>query len=46
VLIATPIDLARLVNIGSPSQRVSYYLQEIGKPTLAEVLEDRFGRID
>jgi predicted GTPase len=43
VLIATPIDLARIVNIDVPSQRVSYYLQEIGRPTLRELLEEKFG---
>ena len=45
VLIATPIDLARLINIGIPSQRVSYHLQEIGRPTLAELLEGKFGAV-
>ena len=44
VLIATPIDLARLIDIRVPSQRVSYHLQEIGRPTLGELLEERFGR--
>ena len=43
VLIATPVDLGRLVDIPQPSQRVSYRLQEIGQPTLAEVLDERFG---
>jgi predicted GTPase len=38
VIIATPIDLRRLVAIGHPSQRVRYELQEIGKPDLADVL--------
>jgi predicted GTPase len=44
VLIATPIDLARLVDIHKPSQRVRYELQEIGKPTLVELLAAKFGR--
>ncbi len=39
VVIATPIDLARIINIRKPSVRVSYDLQEIGKPDLAEVLK-------
>jgi predicted GTPase len=38
VLIATPVDLRRLVRIDTPSQRVRYELQEIGKPDLADVL--------
>ena len=38
VLIATPIDLRRVVKIDKPALRVSYDLQEIGRPTLADVL--------
>ena len=44
VLIATPIDLGRLVKINKPSQRVRYELQEIGQPTLADLLKERFAR--
>jgi len=40
VIIATPIDLRRLVEIEQPSQRVRYELQEIGRPTLEDVLGD------
>ncbi|MDH7488545.1 MAG: cyclic 2,3-diphosphoglycerate synthase [Anaerolineae bacterium] len=39
VLIATPIDLRRVVKIKHPSQRVRYELQEIGQPTLKDILE-------
>ena len=39
VVIGTPIDLTRLVDIGTPTVRVRYELQEIGKPDLAEVLD-------
>lgn len=42
VLIATPIDLRRIVNIKHPSLRVRYELEEIGKPTVAEILKERF----
>ncbi len=38
VIIATPIDLRRLIKINRPSQRVRYELQEIGRPTLEDVL--------
>lgn len=38
VLIATPIDLARLIDIEKPSQRVRYSLQVIGQPDLKEIL--------
>jgi predicted GTPase len=34
VLIATPIDLRRLVSFDIPAMRVTYELQEIGQPTL------------
>jgi len=44
VIIATPIDLRRIVKIDKPSQRVSYELQEIGQPTLLEVLKAKFGQ--
>ena len=38
VLIATPIDLRRIIAIEKPALRVSYDLQEIGKPDLQEIL--------
>jgi predicted GTPase len=44
VVIGTPIDLARLLDLNKPTQRVRYELQEIGEPTLAGLLEKRFGR--
>ena len=44
VIIGTPIDLARLLDLNKPAQRVRYDLQEIGRPTLDELLEKRFGR--
>lgn len=34
VLIATPIDLRRLIDLDVPAMRVTYELQEIGEPTL------------
>jgi predicted GTPase len=40
VVIGTPIDLARVVKIEKPHTRVFYDLQEIGKPDLADVLEE------
>lgn len=44
VLIATPIDLSRLVTINKPAQRVRYELQVIGQPTLRDQLEQAFGK--
>jgi len=38
VLIATPIDLRRVVTFNKPAQRVTYELQELGKPDLGDVL--------
>lgn len=40
VVIGTPIDLQRIVKINKPSTRVYYDLQEIGDPTLEEILND------
>ncbi len=40
LIVATPIDLGRLINIKIPSVRVKYELQEIGTPTLEDVLKD------
>ncbi|MTI94174.1 MAG: GTPase [Firmicutes bacterium] len=39
VIVATPIDLTRILGINKPALRVRYELQEIGHPTLADVLE-------
>jgi len=44
VIIGTPIDLSRVINIKKPTQRVRYELQEIGKPTLEELLKNKFGQ--
>ncbi len=40
VIIATPIDLGRIINISKPSVRVRYELQETGKPSLSDVLRE------
>jgi len=40
VIIGTPIDLNRIIDIKKPSTRVFYDLQSIGKPTLKDVVED------
>jgi predicted GTPase len=42
VVIATPIDLRRIVKIKKPATRVYYDLAEIGDPTLAEILHGAF----
>src|SRR6266536_1659573 len=38
VLIGTPIDLRKLIDLDKPAMRVTYKLQEIGEPTLRDVL--------
>lgn len=44
VIIGTPIDLSRVLKIDKPFQRVRYELQEIGQPTLEEILKQKFSR--
>ncbi len=39
VIIGTPIDLRRLIDIKQPSVRVTYNLEETGSPTMADVLQ-------
>ena len=41
VLIGTPIDLRRLIELDKPALRVSYRLQELDEPGLAEILAER-----
>jgi predicted GTPase len=41
VVIGTPMDLRRIVNIKLPAVQVGYDLQEIGHPTLEDVLRER-----
>jgi predicted GTPase len=42
VISATPIDLNRVIKVRKPMQRVRYELQEIGQPTLKDILKARF----
>jgi predicted GTPase len=44
VLVATPIDLTRVMKIDKPHQRVRYELQEVGHPNLEDILKEKFGR--
>ena len=41
VLIGTPIDLRRIIELDKPALRVTYRLEELGEPTLASVLAER-----
>jgi predicted GTPase len=40
VIIATPIDLNRIIKIKKPNTRVYYDLQEIGDPNLTQVIDE------
>jgi predicted GTPase len=40
VLVATPVDLTRILNLNKPSIRVSYEAEELTRPGLLEVLTD------
>jgi len=44
VLIGTPIDLRRVLHLNKPAVRAKYELQEIGTPTLEDILKQRFPR--
>lgn len=44
VVIATPVDLARIIKINKPTVRVSYEIEEMGKPAIADAIE-RFLKI-
>jgi len=43
VLIATPIDLRKVIDIHVPAYRVTYELEEVGSPTIADVLRPVIG---
>ena len=42
IVIATPIDLGRIVKFKKPTVRVGYELQEIGTPNLQDILAKKF----
>ena len=45
VIVATPIDLKRVINISKPNTRVEYALQEIGRPNMEDALKDFIGKV-
>lgn len=45
VVIGTPINLANLFDVGKPWTRVRYELQEIGEPTLEEIIKEFLGKL-
>jgi predicted GTPase len=40
VIVATPIDLLKVIEIHKPSVRVSYEMEELTHPGLAEILDE------
>ena len=40
VLIATPIDLRKLIDIDAPALKISYELSEVGRPNLSDALAE------
>jgi predicted GTPase len=44
VVVGTPIDLTRVIKISKPFQRIRYELQELGQPTLYDLLLKKFGK--
>ncbi len=42
VLIGTPIDLRHVLRLNKPATRARYELKEIGKPTLEDIIKERF----
>ncbi|MFP4459241.1 MAG: cyclic 2,3-diphosphoglycerate synthase [Candidatus Zixiibacteriota bacterium] len=45
VIIGTPIDLRRVIDIDLPATRVFYDLQEIGKPNLADIVKETLKKL-
>ncbi len=42
VLLGTPIDLTRVIELDKPSMRVYYKLEDKGSPTLADLIKEKF----
>ncbi|MEM3011197.1 MAG: cyclic 2,3-diphosphoglycerate synthase, partial [Candidatus Bathyarchaeia archaeon] len=42
VVIGTPIDLRRVLKLNKPAVRARYELQELGSPTLSDILKQHF----
>ena len=42
IVVGTPIDLRKVVNLNKPAVRARYELEELGSPNLQEILSKRF----
>ncbi len=40
VVIATPLDINRIIKINKPNVKVNYEMQEIGKPDMSDVIDE------
>jgi len=45
VVSGTPVDLRRVIDVDKPIVRVKYELEEIGHPTLEEIIKDCLGSL-
>jgi predicted GTPase len=45
IISATPINLSRVIKTNKPILRVRYELQEIGKPTLEDVIREFISKV-
>lgn len=45
VLVATPIDLTKILKINKPSLRIKYTYQDRGSPTLAEIIKEKMAHL-
>jgi len=40
VVVATPVDLARIISVNKPCVRISYEVEELTRPRLADILQE------
>ena len=45
VIIGTPVDLRKLLNLSKPAVRARYELQEVSKPDLEDILGQQFSKV-
>jgi len=45
VVIGTPVDLRKLLNLNKPAVRARYELQEVSKPNLEDILRQHFSKV-
>ncbi len=45
VLVATPVDLARVIDVGHPIRRVRYEFRQVGEPTIQDLLSPLVARL-